>query len=270
MKTEHPQQSDNGICVIQKQLPEVLIHLSHWETRRSIPVLYMELSCWRIHNLTHSFTSSSEWNRRPRMPKMWKWQGEKSGLYGWCWSVSQPNLWSFSFTRLAVWRMGVIMQKDDSFWQHSRVFWLYGASQHPQPPRHEPHFSALCLSLIPLLDEHILHYTHLQSNKETTLWTCAYSLCISPTVKMAVSIRNNSVASFWEECVLWRVVGFHLTAPRVFAHKHTQSFTDWVCKCMAIDNVMQWSGQKPHQINEEATWPNNYFDKVEMSINLST
>ena len=32
MKTEHPLQSDNGIGFIQKQLPEVLIHLSHWET----------------------------------------------------------------------------------------------------------------------------------------------------------------------------------------------------------------------------------------------
>ena len=28
---------------------------------------------------------------------------ERSGLYGGCWSVSQPNLWSLSLTRLAVW-----------------------------------------------------------------------------------------------------------------------------------------------------------------------
>ena len=53
-------------------------------------------------------TSSSEWNRRPRIslfrsPKMWKSQGERSGLYGGCWSVPQPNLWSLSLTRLAVW-----------------------------------------------------------------------------------------------------------------------------------------------------------------------
>ena len=51
---------------------------------------------------------SSEWNRRPRMsffrsPKMWKSQGERSGLYGGCWSVSQPNLWIVFLTRLAVW-----------------------------------------------------------------------------------------------------------------------------------------------------------------------
>ena len=26
-------------------------------------------------------------------------------------------------------RMGIIMQKDDSVWQHSRAFWLYGVLQ---------------------------------------------------------------------------------------------------------------------------------------------
>ena len=62
----------------------------------------------------------------------------------------------------------------------------------------------------PMLDEHTLHYAHLQSNKETTMWTCAFSLYISSTLQMAVSIRNNSVSSFFEECVLWRVFGVHL------------------------------------------------------------
>ena len=104
---------------------------------------------------------------------------------------------------------GIIMQKDDSVWQHSRAFWLYGTSQHPQPLRNEPHLSALlCLPPFPMLDEHTLQYAHLQSNKETTVWTC-----MSPTLQMAVLIRNNSVASFCEECVSWRVFGFHLTAP---------------------------------------------------------
>ena len=70
---------------------------------------------------------------------------------------------------------GVIMQKDDSVRHHSRVFWHYGASQHPQPPRHEPHFSALlCLPPVPMLEEHSLHYAHLQDNKVTTVWTCAF------------------------------------------------------------------------------------------------
>ena len=33
---------------------------------------------------------------------MWKSKGERSGLYGGCWSASQPNLWSLFLTRLAV------------------------------------------------------------------------------------------------------------------------------------------------------------------------
>ena len=106
----------------------------------------------------------------------------------------------------------VIMQKDDSIRQHSRAFWFYGASEHSQPPRNKPHLSArLCLPPFPMLDEHIVHYTHLQSNKETTVLTCAFSLCMSHTLQMTVSIRNNSVTSFCEECVLWGVLGFHLT-----------------------------------------------------------
>ena len=36
-------------------------------------------------------------------PKMWKSHGERPGLYGGCWSVSQPNFWSLSLTWLAVW-----------------------------------------------------------------------------------------------------------------------------------------------------------------------
>ena len=112
---------------------------------------------------------------------------------------------------------GVIMQKDDFVRQNFRAFWLYGTSQHPQPPRNEPHLSAvLCLPPFPMLDKHTLHYAHLQSNKETTVWTCAFSLCMSSALQIAVSIRNNSVASFCEECVLWRVLGFHVTASYIY------------------------------------------------------
>ena len=87
-----------------------------------------------MHNLTHSCISSSEWNIHPRMsffssPKMWKSQGERSGLYRGCWSVSQPNLWSLSLNQIGSMGTGVVMQKDDSVWQHSRAFWLYGGSQ---------------------------------------------------------------------------------------------------------------------------------------------
>ena len=94
-------------------------------------------------------------------------------------------------------RTSIIMQKDDSVRQHSWAFLFYGASQHRQPPKNEPHLSALlCLLPFTMLDEHTLHYAHLQNNKETTVWNCAFSLCISPTLQMAVSMRNNSVARF--------------------------------------------------------------------------
>ena len=79
---------------------------------------------------------------------------------------------------------GVIMQIDDSVRQRFREFWLYGVSQHPQPPRNEPHLSALLfLPPFPMLDEHTLHYAHLQSNRETTVWACTFSLCMSPTLE---------------------------------------------------------------------------------------
>ena len=108
---------------------------------------------------------------------------------------------------------GITMQKNDSVQQFSRAFWLYGALQHPQPPRNAPHLCALlCLPPFLMLDEHKLHYAHLQSTKETTVWTCAFSLCMSPILQMAVSICNNSAACFCEECVLWRAFGFHFTA----------------------------------------------------------
>ena len=73
----------------------------------------------------------------------------------------------------------------------------------------------LWLPPFPMLDEHTLHYTHLQSNKETTVWTCAFSLFMSPTLQMAVSLSYNSISSFCKECVLRRVFDFHLTAPYI-------------------------------------------------------
>ena len=91
---------------------------------------------------------------------------------------------------------------------------LFCAFQHPQPWRNEPDLSVhLRLPPFSLLCEHTLNYAHLQSNKETTVCTCAFPLCMSPTLQMSVSIRNNSVASFCDECVLWRLFDFHVTAP---------------------------------------------------------
>ena len=63
----------------------------------------------------------------------------------------------------------------------------------------------LCSSLLASIfnaDEHTLHYAHLQSNNRTTVWTCAFSICMSPTLQMAVSIRNNSVASLCKVCFM--------------------------------------------------------------------
>ena len=107
----------------------------------------------------------------------------------------------------------VIMQKDDSVREHSWAFWLYGASQYLWLPRNERNLSALfCLPPFPMLDEHTLHYAHFQSNKETTVRTCCvFSLCMFPTLQMAVSIRHNS--DDCEKFVLWQGLGFHLTAP---------------------------------------------------------
>ena len=62
-----------------------------------------------------------------------------------------------------------------------------------------------------------LYSVHLQSNKETTVWTCAFSLYMSSNLQMAVSIHN-SVANFCEDCVLWRMFEFHLTVPYTYIH----------------------------------------------------
>ena len=143
---------------------------------------------------------------------------------------------SFKLIRHQIGSMGtgVIMQKDDTARQHSRAFRLYGVSQHLQPPRNEPHLSVfLCLRPFAMLDEHTLHYAHLQSNKETTVRNCAFSLCMFPTLQMAVSISNNSVASFCEEYVLWRVFDFHLTAPHTCMLRYTLPTVSGVCTSQA-------------------------------------
>ena len=115
---------------------------------------------------------------------------------------------------------GVIMKKNDSIRQHSRTLWLYGVLQHPQPPRNEPHLSdLLCLSQLPMLYEHTLHYSHLQSNRKTNVWTCAFSLCMSPILHVGVSIHNNMLPAFarnvfYGECsAIWlSLIFFFLTA----------------------------------------------------------
>ena len=147
--------------------------------------------------------------------KMWKSQGERSGLYGGCWGVSQPNLWSLSSPD---WQYGDGRYHAKGWFRPTAfhgllTLWLIAA-----PSVTKKRNTPLCSSLLapfPMLYEHTLHYTYLQSNKETIVWTCGFSLCKSPNLQMAISIRNNSVPSFCEECVLWRMFGFHLTAPHI-------------------------------------------------------
>ena len=219
-----------------------------------------------------------------RSPKMWKSQGERYVMYGGCWSV--PSQISEAYpSHIGGMRTGIIMQKDDSVRQHSRAFWLYDATQHPQPPRNEPYPSALlCLPPFSMPDERTLHYAHLRSNRETIVWTCAFSQCMSPPLEMAVSIRNNNVASFCEQCVSWRVFGFHLAVPyrltiNNFPDKHSflwlsltfricvnptdipgrGSLNLWSAECQASarDNTGQniQSAHTQSQDRDSNTWP---------------
>ena len=144
-------------------------------------------------NVTPSCTSSPEWNRRPRMsffrsPKMLEvtrgkiWAVRRMLE---CFPAKSLNLILHQITCVII-QMIIL---SDSIPGRFDLMARRSTLSH--------HVSALlCLPLFPVLDEYTLHYAHLQSNKETTVWTCAFSLCISPTLQMAVSKRNNSVASF--------------------------------------------------------------------------
>ena len=148
-----------------------------------------------------------------QVAKMWKSQREISELYGGCSSVSQSISEAYPSPD---------RQYGDGRY-HAKVcfrptalpgflnFWRVAA-----PSANKKRTTPLCSSLLASISNaRQTHFTlaHLQCNKETTLCTCGFSLCTSPTLQMAVSIRRNSVASFCEECVLWRVFCFHLTVP---------------------------------------------------------
>ena len=147
-----------------------------------------------------------------RSPKMWKSQGERSGLYGECWSVSQPNLWSLSLTRFTEWGRALSCKRiipSDSIPGRFDFIARSSILSHEETN----HTSLLFFTCLHFQCWTNTLYAYLQSNKETTVWTCAFSLYMSPTLQMAVSLRNNSC----EECVLWRVFGFHLTAPHIMS-----------------------------------------------------
>ena len=136
---------------------------------------------------------------------MWKSPRERPGLYGGYWSVSQPNLWSLSLTRLAVCGRALSCKRMIPFDSIPGRFDFIACSS-TLSHQETNHISLRFFACLHFQCWANTHYAHLQSNKETTVWTCAFS-------ELVVSIRNNKVANFCEERVLWRVFGFHMTAP---------------------------------------------------------
>ena len=145
---------------------------------------------------------------------------ERSGVYGGCWSVSQPNL-SLSLTRLAVWGWALSCKRIIPFDSIPGRFdlWRVAASSATKK-RTTP----LCYSLLAFISN--AGRTHFTQRSPPEQWrNNRVDLCVF-TMQMAVSIHNKSVANFCEECVLWRVFGFHLTAP------HT-------CECSVANKAWQ-------------------------------
>ena len=216
MKTEHPLQRDNCICFIQKRLLEVLIFLFH----ETISSILLETG-WSLmypqpHPLLH-FLVRMEPTSRNVFLQVAKNVEVISGKI----RAVRRMLKCFPAKSLKPYPSPDWQYGDGRFrakiWSRLTAFqgvltlWRIAA-----PSASRKRTTTLCSSLLasfPTLDEHTLHYAHPHSNKETTVWTCAFSLWMSSTLHMAVSIRNNSVASFYEECVLWRVFCFHLTVP---------------------------------------------------------
>ena len=151
-----------------------------------------------------------------RSPKLWKSQGERSGLYGGCWSVSQQNILRLSFIRLVVWGRALSCSRmipPDSISGRFDFMARRSILSHQETNNTSLLFFA-CLHFQCWTNT---LYTTLTSRAiKITMWTCAFSLYMSPILQIAVSIRNNSFASFCEEFVLWRVFSFHLTAPYTF------------------------------------------------------
>ena len=114
-----------------------------------------------------------------RSPEMWKSQGERSGINGGC---CIPGCFDF-----------IACSRNFSHQETNHTSLLFFACLHFQYWT-----NTLCITLT--------------SRAITAVWTCAFSLRMSPTLRMTISIRNISVASCCEECFLWWVFGFLLTA----------------------------------------------------------
>ena len=103
---------------------------------------------------------------------------------------------------------------------HAKGWFCPTAFQGVEPYATKKRTTPLCSSLLASISNAGRTHFTLRAPPEQQRNNCVYlciSLCMSPTLQMAVSIRNNSVASFCEECALWRVFGFHLTAPYNFS-----------------------------------------------------
>ena len=124
------------------------------------------------------------------------------------WNVSAPSATKKWTTPLCSSLLASISSAGRThFTLHSPpAFWLYGTFQHPQLPRNEPHLSALlCLSPFPMLDEHTLHYTHLQhfdfmerfstlsfqemNHTSLLIFTCLYFQCWMNTLYTTLTSR---------------------------------------------------------------------------------
>ena len=116
-----------------------------------------------------------------RSPEIWKSQGERSGLYGGCWSVSQPNLWTVCLTR---WQYGDGRYHAKGWFRPTAFQGVLTLWRVAAPSATKKRTTPLCSTLLASIPS--------AGRKDFALRS---SPCMSPSLQMAVSIRNNSVAS---------------------------------------------------------------------------
>ena len=151
-----------------------------------------------------------------RLPKMCKSQGERSRLYGGYWSVSQPNLWSLSLTKLAVWGRALSCKRmipSDSI----PGCFDFMASRSTLSHQETNHTSLLFFACIHFQYWANALYTTLTSraiNKQLCGPVRFHYACLLP-YRWQYRYVTTLFARFCEECVLWRVFDFHLIAPHI-------------------------------------------------------
>ena len=134
-------------------------------------------------------------------------------------SISHPNILSLSLTKLTVWGRALAWKRmfpSDSI--PGRLYFMARRSMlSHQETNHTSLLLFACLNF--QFWTNTLHIT--LSSRAIKKQLCGpvrfYYACLLPYT-MTVSIRNNSFASLCEECVLWRMFGFHLTASHINHH----------------------------------------------------